>query len=78
MNKYGVGEPAETREVARTCEVPLAPKSLDVVEVTSRSACLKWTKPESDGGSPVVAYLLEMQRVGMDTWVTKSTTSLLQ
>lgn len=78
VNKYGVGEPAETREVAKTCEVPSAPKSLDVAEVTSHSAYLKWIKPESDGGSPILAYVLEMQRVGMDTWVTKATTSLFQ
>ena len=78
VNKYGVGEPAETREVAKTCEVPGAPRTLSVTEMTGHTASLKWTKPESDGGSPVVSYTLEMQRVGMDTWVTKATTASLE
>ena len=78
VNKYGVGEPAETREVAKTCEVPGAPKSINIVEMTSHTATLKWTKPESEGGSAILSYTVEMQRVGMDTWVTKATTSSLE
>ena len=78
VNKYGVGEPAETREVAKTCEVPGAPRSLDVVQMTNHTASLKWTKPESDGGNPIISYTVEMQRVGMDAWVTKATTSSLE
>lgn len=77
-NKYGIGEPAETNEAATTSEVPDAPKSLDVVEITKQDASLVWTKPESDGGSSITTYLVEMQRVGMETWITKSTTSALK
>lgn len=33
---------------------PSAPINLRVVETTSRSVTIKWSPPESDGGSPII------------------------
>jgi len=77
-NKYGIGEPAETREVSQACELPGPPKTIHVDEISKTSATLSWSKPESNGGSPVTGYVLELQRVGMDAWITKSSVQSLQ
>lgn len=35
---------------------------------------IKWERPYTDGGSPIIGYLLEQRRVGSPNWVKTSTT----
>ena len=52
-NEHGIGEPCETADAIKVSEVPSSPEKLKVVQTTSNSVTLTWTKPESDGGSKV-------------------------
>ena len=42
-------------------EVPSAPGAPEPLEVTEDSVTLHWKKPDSDGNSPIVEYILEYQ-----------------
>uniref|UniRef100_A0A8C5FG90 Titin n=1 Tax=Gadus morhua TaxID=8049 RepID=A0A8C5FG90_GADMO len=67
-NAHGVGLPAATVDPLKVSEVPQAPKNLIVTDQTKTSIALAWEKPEYDGGSRVLQYLLEMQVKGQDKW----------
>jgi len=43
----------------RCTEVPSAPRNLSVVEYSKDYVDLSWQCPDSDGGSPVVQYIIE-------------------
>ena len=49
-------------------ERPMAPASLRVNHLSTNSACIEWTAPQDDGGSPVRAYILEKRLAGQRTW----------
>lgn len=40
-------------------EVPGAPGIPEPLEITDNSVTLHWNKPESDGYSPIIEYILE-------------------
>lgn len=40
-------------------EVPGAPGIPEPVEITDNSITLHWKKPDSDGHSPIIEYILE-------------------
>lgn len=42
-------------------EVPSAPGAPEPLEITDNSVTLHWKKPDSDGNSPIVEYILEHQ-----------------
>ena len=67
-NAHGVGLPAATVDPLKVSEVPQSPKSLNVTDQTKTSISLAWEKPEYDGGSRVIQYLLEVQLKGQDKW----------
>ncbi len=48
--------------------VPGAPTSVKVKDVEKRSVSLKWSAPSSDGGSPVVGYIIEYKPSGAFRW----------
>lgn len=35
---------------------------------------IKWERPNTDGGSPIIGYLVEQRRVGSPTWTKTSNT----
>ncbi|XP_066263902.1 titin-like isoform X2 [Branchiostoma lanceolatum] len=47
---------------------PLAPAWLDIIDTTTSTVTLKWPVPQSDGGLRLDGYVLEMRKVGTDTW----------
>lgn len=67
-NAHGVGLPAATIDPLKVSEVPQCPKNLIVTDQTKTSISLAWEKPEYDGGSRVVQYLLEVKLKGQDKW----------
>uniref|UniRef100_A0A672I9D9 Titin n=1 Tax=Salarias fasciatus TaxID=181472 RepID=A0A672I9D9_SALFA len=67
-NAHGVGLPAATVDPLKVSEVPQSPKSLIVTDQTKTSISLAWEKPEYDGGSRVMQYLLEVQLKGQEKW----------
>lgn len=75
-NIYGVGEPCETSDVVLVCEVPLPPAKLEVVDVTKSSVSLAWEKPLHDGGSRIIAYVVEACKAGTDKWMKVTTLKL--
>uniref|UniRef100_A0A8B9H2Y0 Titin n=1 Tax=Astyanax mexicanus TaxID=7994 RepID=A0A8B9H2Y0_ASTMX len=67
-NEYGIGLPIETGESVKVSEKPLPPRKVILQDVTKTSVTLSWEKPEHDGGSRVVAYVVEIQPKGSDKW----------
>lgn len=45
-------------------DVPAPPTNLKVGDSTRTSVTLKWTKPVSDGGAPIIGYVVEMRIKG--------------
>lgn len=72
-NAYGVGLPAATVDPLKVSEVPQAPKSLIVTDQTKTSISLAWERPEYDGGSRIMQYLLEVQLKGQEKWSAVNT-----
>ncbi|XP_053380314.1 uncharacterized protein LOC128548832 [Mercenaria mercenaria] len=54
-------------------EMPSAPKQLIISEVTSESCQLHWQKPESNGGSSIKGYLVQMREANKTDWIDAST-----
>lgn len=50
-------------------EKPSPPEKLGVTNVTKDSVSLSWLKPEHDGGSRIVSYLIEALEKGQQKWV---------
>uniref|UniRef100_A0A8C4YKD5 Titin n=1 Tax=Gopherus evgoodei TaxID=1825980 RepID=A0A8C4YKD5_9SAUR len=69
-NEYGVGLPAETAEPVKVSEPPYPPGKVTLVDVTRNTATITWEKPESDGGSKITSYIVEMQTKGSEKWST--------
>uniref|UniRef100_A0A674F3Z8 Titin n=1 Tax=Salmo trutta TaxID=8032 RepID=A0A674F3Z8_SALTR len=67
-NEHGVGLPTATVDPIKASEVPQIPRKLSVVDQTKTSISLAWEKPEHDGGSRIIQYLLEIQPKGSEKW----------
>ncbi|KAK3083483.1 hypothetical protein FSP39_023775 [Pinctada imbricata] len=76
-NDLGIGESVETEEtikLQKKADKPSAPKGpIKFTNIQKSSLELSWQPPESDGGSPLTAYYLEMRDSRIFTWslVTK-------
>uniref|UniRef100_A0A4W6BZU8 Titin n=1 Tax=Lates calcarifer TaxID=8187 RepID=A0A4W6BZU8_LATCA len=71
VNKYGLGEALESDAVKVTdpYTIATAPAGVDVTAITGDSMTLTWCKPASDGGSPIIGYVIERrEKTGM-RWI---------
>uniref|UniRef100_A0A670XYG7 Titin n=1 Tax=Pseudonaja textilis TaxID=8673 RepID=A0A670XYG7_PSETE len=77
-NEYGIGLPVETSESVKVSERPLPPGKITLLDVTRNSVSLSWEKPEHDGGSRILGYIVEMQSKGSDRWATCATVKVTE
>ena len=49
-------------------DVPSAPTNLRASKVVADSVTLDWTKPRSDGGSPLTGYVIERRDTTSNYW----------
>ena len=70
VNEAGISKPSETiKFIAKLpYDVPDKPGQPVVDEITAESVTLSWAAPESDGGSPITNYLVEMKVKGDRKW----------
>ena len=71
VNAAGTSKPSEptTPFVAKDAfDVPGKPGTPDVKEMTADSASLEWKAPDSDGGTPITNYVIEMRMSGETKW----------
>uniref|UniRef100_A0A7N8WKS1 Titin n=1 Tax=Mastacembelus armatus TaxID=205130 RepID=A0A7N8WKS1_9TELE len=69
--------PASTDQV-KVSEAPLPPGKVVLVDVTRHSVTLSWEKPDHDGGSKIINYIVEMQPKGDDKWSVCSEVKALE
>lgn len=70
-NPVGTSEPLESDPVTirSKFDKPSAPRGpLDVSGMTETSFTVAWQPPESDGGAPVLEYVIERREVGKKAW----------
>ena len=71
LNAAGTSKPSEASApvVAKDAfDVPGKPGTPEVKETTADSASLEWKAPDSDGGSPITGYTVEMRLSGETKW----------
>uniref|UniRef100_A0A3Q3E1B9 Titin n=1 Tax=Labrus bergylta TaxID=56723 RepID=A0A3Q3E1B9_9LABR len=64
-NRYG-------KNAVKVSEAPLPPGRITLSHITCNSASISWEKPDHDGGSKIIYYVVEMQAKGDNTWTTCS------
>ncbi|KAJ0005322.1 hypothetical protein NQD34_015216 [Periophthalmus magnuspinnatus] len=67
VNEIGVGgasKPSRAITAKDTVEPPAPPTALKVLDSTLSSVTLGWVKPVSDGGAPLIGYVVEMRLQG--------------
>uniref|UniRef100_A0A8D0FR75 Titin n=1 Tax=Strix occidentalis caurina TaxID=311401 RepID=A0A8D0FR75_STROC len=77
-NEYGIGLPVETSDSVKVSERPLPPGKITLLDVTRNSVSLSWEKPEHDGGSRILGYIVEMQSKGSEKWSTCATVKVTE
>ena len=79
-NQYGTSDPATTAEPIKArypFDVPGAPGTPRGVETTEDSITITWTKPRSDGGSPITGYVIEKRLINeQEKWI-KATQAII-
>ncbi|NXD13479.1 IGFN1 protein, partial [Nothocercus nigrocapillus] len=67
-NDHGVLEMNLKLVVIDKPEQPTGP--IKVIESSSNNITIQWKPPKDDGGKPVQSYIIQMQQVGKEEWVT--------
>lgn len=67
-NENGIGDTCETVEPVRATETPGPVKNLVMVDSTTMSVTVAWTKPDHDGGSHISEYIIEKKEDDAVTW----------
>lgn len=78
-NQYGTSDPAMTKDPIKArhpFDTPGAPGAPRGVETTEDSITIAWTRPRSDGGSPIIGYVIEKRLFNEEKW-TKATQAIV-
>ncbi|XP_038047568.1 titin-like [Patiria miniata] len=78
-NKAGPGKPSEPSApvvAKRPYDVPGAPGTPSISDVTATSVALSWTPPPSDNGSPITSYIIEKKEKFSSRWSRVNPTSV--
>ncbi|KAM9753473.1 titin-like [Menidia menidia] len=69
-NRYGKSQFVETESVVAQYpfKPPSPPTNLHVVEASKSAMVIAWSKPESDGGSPIIGYHIESKDHSSILW----------
>lgn len=70
-NIVGYSGPSPTSDLCKPCRpitVPSPPVNPKVRDYSKTNADLVWSKPNKDGGSPILGYTVEMKRGDSDEW----------
>ena len=70
VNGRGRSEPGAFAEARTHAAVPARPPDLVAEAVSHDRIELRWLRPESDGGAPVVGYRIDVTDDGGDTWLS--------
>ena len=69
INAVGTSTPSSHTEAVTLADVPAAPPDLVAEAVSHDRIELRWTRPGSDGGSPITGYRIDVSDDGGDSWV---------
>ena len=69
INAVGTSTPSAHTEAVTLADVPAAPPDLVAEAVSHDRIELRWTRPGSDGGSPITGYRIDVSDDGGDSWV---------
>jgi titin len=47
---------------------PSAPRNMHLLDQSKTSISIGWESPESDGGAPIVGYVIEKRESSRSTW----------
>lgn len=70
-NIAGYSGPSPTSDPCKPCRpitVPSPPVNPRVKDYSKSTADLVWTKPNKDGGSPILGYTVEMKKADTEEW----------
>nr|XP_046251316.1 immunoglobulin superfamily member 22-like [Scatophagus argus] len=71
VNAEGMSDPLETDEVCagQPLEPPGTASQPQVSNITKDTMTVSWTPPVSNGGAPVLGYILERRKKGSNMWL---------
>ncbi|KAL1383363.1 hypothetical protein pipiens_013162 [Culex pipiens pipiens] len=69
-NKYGMSDPGQSGAIVakHPFDIPTQPGTPTRVETTEDSITITWTKPASNGGSPITHYVVEKRLASEGSW----------
>ncbi|KAK1903238.1 Titin [Dissostichus eleginoides] len=70
-NIAGYSSPSPTSDLCKPCRpitAPGPPVNPKVKDYSKDTAYLVWTKPNKDGGSPILGYTVEMKKADTEDW----------
>ncbi|XP_041468950.1 twitchin-like isoform X3 [Lytechinus variegatus] len=69
-NQYGVSKPimSETIIAKNPFDPPGMPSQPEVTTTTSTTISIQWKRPSSDGGNPIVGYIVEKRKADTGDW----------
>lgn len=71
-NKYGRSDPVEIAEPVEAkyqFNVPDAPQNCQAKDITKSSCVITFDAPKSDGGSPIIGYVIERKQTLTSKWI---------
>jgi titin len=71
VNEAGFGRPSDPTEPIRLkdpFDKPGTPGQPEILDISSTSAKIRWSRPTMDGGAPVNNYRIEMRSAGTYRW----------